>query len=338
MGHIFISHSSEDKKYVRALETELGKRGFEVWVDDQAIRYGTHWMNEIEQAIIGCAALIVVMTPNSAHPESWVREEIITAKKNDKPIFPLLLDGTGLFGLGSLHHTDVTNGQMPPERFYKELSQVMVPKSSPSQSVKIANSRQLYSRELYKQGEAFQGMLKLKEALDAFTKAIVLDPDYAEAFRSKSIIYFLQGDLEQALKNINEAIRLAPNYVDGYMTRAKICRLKGDARQALADYDKALHFDPNFVDAYCARGYLYFWRGHDGQALVDFNKAIRVDPKYASGHYGRGLVYEKRNEYEQAQADFTKAIRLESDSEMRNRYKSALKRVGGKYKRFGIFK
>ncbi len=58
MAHIFISHSTKDKKYIRKLEAELRQRGFEIWVDDQAIRTGEYWMAKLEQAVKDCAALI----------------------------------------------------------------------------------------------------------------------------------------------------------------------------------------------------------------------------------------------------------------------------------------
>jgi hypothetical protein len=127
MAHIFISHSTKDKEYVRKLEAELRKRGFDIWVDDQAIGAGEQWMTKLEQAVNNCAALIVVMTSNSADPNSWVHKEVGTAIKRKKPIFPLLLGGDVFFSLSDLQYTDVTKRQMPPKRFYRTLEKVAKP-------------------------------------------------------------------------------------------------------------------------------------------------------------------------------------------------------------------
>ena len=123
MSHLFIAHSTKDKAYVRKLAAELRKRGFDVWIDDKAIRGGQHWMAMIAQAINNCAALIVVMSPNSEDSTSWVNKEIALAIKRNKPIFPLLLAGDEFFSLIDLQYTDVTNGRMPPESFYDALQE-----------------------------------------------------------------------------------------------------------------------------------------------------------------------------------------------------------------------
>jgi len=67
-NHVFISYSRADRDYARKLENELRKRGFEVWIDDR-IEFGNRWWQTIDQAIRGCAAFIVVMTPDSEKSE-----------------------------------------------------------------------------------------------------------------------------------------------------------------------------------------------------------------------------------------------------------------------------
>ena len=46
MGHIFISYSHKDKKYVEKLEQKLLDEGFDVWID-HCIDYGDDWLSEI---------------------------------------------------------------------------------------------------------------------------------------------------------------------------------------------------------------------------------------------------------------------------------------------------
>ncbi len=123
MSHLFISHSTKDKDYVRKLAAELRGRGFAVWVDDKAIRSGDVWETKIEEAVNDCSAVIVVMTKN-AKESKWVKNEIDLAWELEKEIFPFLLDGKSFFSLRHLQHTDVTNGQMPHERFYEQLERV----------------------------------------------------------------------------------------------------------------------------------------------------------------------------------------------------------------------
>jgi hypothetical protein len=121
MSHIFISHSSKDKKYVRKLKDELHGRGFEAWVDS-TIKASKSWWREIVKNLDICAAVIVVMTPE-AEDSKWVEKEILLAEDTNKNIYPLLLRGQRFPSLIDKQYIDVTDGQMPPEEFYDALKE-----------------------------------------------------------------------------------------------------------------------------------------------------------------------------------------------------------------------
>ena len=123
MGHIFISYSHKDSKYVEQLEKKLIEEGFNVWIDHR-IDYGTQWPKEIEKAVDTCDAYIVVMSENSAN-SIWVEREVIQAEKRNKPFFPLLLKGEVWFSLGNIQCVDVIGGALPPETFYRNLEKVI---------------------------------------------------------------------------------------------------------------------------------------------------------------------------------------------------------------------
>lgn len=90
-GHVLVCHSRKDQDYTRKLVDDLRRWGFEVWVDDR-VDFGDRWWRTIVEAIHSCAALLVVMTPDSEKPE-WVDKEVLLAIDEEKPIFPLLLRG-----------------------------------------------------------------------------------------------------------------------------------------------------------------------------------------------------------------------------------------------------
>lgn len=119
LGHVFISYSRRDQDYARQLADQLRANSFAVWIDDR-IDYGDRWFKEIEQAIVDCAAITVIMTPES-HESEWVHREILIAKREKKPIFPLLLKGQEFGILIDIQYADVRSGQMPPDGFYIRL-------------------------------------------------------------------------------------------------------------------------------------------------------------------------------------------------------------------------
>jgi len=122
MGHIFISYSHENRAYVHKLRDALQKKGFQVWIDDR-LDYGVEWPMVIQEQLDGCDALILVAS-ESSYQSKWVQKEVTRAQRLGKPFFPLLLSGAPWLSIESTQYVDVTNGEMPPEKFYERLADV----------------------------------------------------------------------------------------------------------------------------------------------------------------------------------------------------------------------
>jgi hypothetical protein len=124
MPHIFISYSHTDIEYVRKLATHLHEEGFETWVD-MRLDYGSHWPVEIQQRLDSCDAFILIMSPRSFTSE-WVQSELSRAKRKQKPIFPMLLEGDEPWlSVESTQYFDIRDGGLPDKKFYTALERVM---------------------------------------------------------------------------------------------------------------------------------------------------------------------------------------------------------------------
>jgi hypothetical protein len=126
MSHVFISYKRSDQGYARRLANDLRGHGFDVWIDDR-IDFGERWWQTIVQAIKDCGAFVVVMSPEAEKSE-WVEKEIMLAKREPKPILPLLLKGKVFAILIDTQFADVTGERMPSEEFYRRLRAVLTPK------------------------------------------------------------------------------------------------------------------------------------------------------------------------------------------------------------------
>ena len=133
-NHVFISYSRQDQDYVRQLEDELRRRGFDPWVDAR-IDFGDRWWRTIVRQIRSCAAFVVVMTPE-AEESHWVEKEVMLALEEGKPIFPLLLRGQRFPILIDRQYVSVSSGRLPPRRFYERLGRALgvsgVPEPKPA--------------------------------------------------------------------------------------------------------------------------------------------------------------------------------------------------------------
>lgn len=85
---VFISYRRDDgAQYARILQLELEKRGYKVFLDYEELTDGVFGDN-IKEAIKEATFFLMVLTPKylerSMESDSWVREEIELAIKNNK--------------------------------------------------------------------------------------------------------------------------------------------------------------------------------------------------------------------------------------------------------------
>ncbi len=148
-----------------------------------------------------------------------------------------------------------------------------------------------------------------REALDAYTNAINLRPDYAFAYLRRGMVYshFLDN-YPQAIKDFTKAIEQRPDFTEAYFYRGSVQSDLGNYRQAINDCTKAIELKPDFAAAYNNRGFAYVGLGYQ-QAIKDYDKAIERDPKDVSAYFSRGIAYDELGNHQQAVNDYKTAAK-----------------------------
>jgi len=113
MADIFISYSSKDREQAELLTELLASAGLSVWIDQSGIEAASSWSEEIVNALDGCKAFIVMLSPHSIESKNVVREVALAFEKNKK-ILPLDLEPVSLpasmqYHLAGLQRTSMTN-------------------------------------------------------------------------------------------------------------------------------------------------------------------------------------------------------------------------------------
>ena len=74
MVRVFLSHSSQDKPFVRMLADELETGGeIKVWLDEREIGYGENIVLKIEEGL-DANVVLLILSPDSVDSK-WVKEE-----------------------------------------------------------------------------------------------------------------------------------------------------------------------------------------------------------------------------------------------------------------------
>jgi serine/threonine protein kinase/cytochrome c-type biogenesis protein CcmH/NrfG len=169
------------------------------------------------------------------------------------------------------------------------------------------------SRTFNKRGLAHASMRNYEQAIYDYSKAIQLDPQYAEAHNNRSAAHLMMENYGQALVDCNRAIELAPDFIAAYVNRGIAHTGLRDYVKALADYDKVIELNPNNVYAYYNRGNTYVWMGKYKEGLADYDQAIDLDAEFVAAYVNRGVVQDELKDYHRAIADYTRAIELNPD-------------------------
>ena len=117
-------------------------------------------------------------------------------------------------------------------------------------------------------------------AIEAFTQAIKLDPNFAMAYNSRGNVY--------ANTNAWESLHMHLTTFEDFM-KIPICLssllnsepyptsyVKGDYDLAIADYTQAIRLEPNFTAAYTNRGDAYVHKGDYDRAITDYESALQI--------------------------------------------------------------
>ncbi|GAA4698337.1 toll/interleukin-1 receptor domain-containing protein [Phytohabitans rumicis] len=88
---IFLSHAAYDTIVAKVLRDILGRAGVgDVFLDADDLRPGDHWLPDIRSAIVDCAAIVTVLTPQfSTRP--WMAAEWACFWAAEKPTYVLRL-------------------------------------------------------------------------------------------------------------------------------------------------------------------------------------------------------------------------------------------------------
>lgn len=165
---------------------------------------------------------------------------------------------------------------------------------------------ELSASDWYNKGVGTKGNL----AIYCYTKAIELNPQFADAYEGRAVAYCILDNLDAAIRDYSKVIELNPQLEGGYVVRGITYSNLGHYSTAILDFNKAIELDPQYALAYYSRGDAYYNLGNYGAAILDFSKDIELNPQDADAYCSRGDAYSDLGNYSTAILDFNKAIDL----------------------------
>lgn len=158
--------------------------------------------------------------------------------------------------------------------------------------------------------------LKGKSAIDDFDKAILLRPDFTEAYyqrslaRSQSYMYWLRR-LHSGKLRPDELKYYAKDLgIESEKKDEVVAYLLNQIRSAIPDLIKSTELNPQHVEAYLHLARVYSILEERNNAVAAATKVLAITPDNADAYYERGIAHLESKQYEKANQDFTDVIRL----------------------------
>jgi Flp pilus assembly protein TadD len=142
------------------------------------------------------------------------------------------------------------------------------------------------ARTLLDQGKELYRNDQDTEAVQAFTEAVRLDPELAEAHFRLALGYESLGKEEEA---------------------------EGQYKKAVETYKKYLADNPDDAEAHYALGQTYAGLGQYSEAIREYREATRRKEDDPDIFYDLGVAHTKLAQYDAAAAAFSKALQIDPD-------------------------
>jgi tetratricopeptide (TPR) repeat protein len=153
-----------------------------------------------------------------------------------------------------------------------------------------------------------------KGAIKDYTEAIRINSNYPEAYNNRGDSRSALGDYKNAIEDYNQAIKIKPDVAMYYYNRGEARYKSEDYKGAIEDYDQAIKLQSDYANPYNGRGNSHSALGDNKGAIEDYNQAIKIQPDDAIFYSNRGLSKYKLDDYKSAIEDYNQAIKIKPDA------------------------
>ena len=218
--------------------------------------------------------------------------------------------------------------------------EVLKAKLAPEQAVAGYRSSSTEAYNQYLLGKRFHSRGNVdgwRRAIDAFHKAIALDPDYAAAYANLALSEYVLADStgdaagqRQAMADAERAVTLAPQEADGYASRGVLrMTFLWDWNGAEADLEKALALDPASDKVQGNYATLLERLGRLPEAIVVGRRATEIDPLSAIAWSNLGLYLTFHRDYPAADEVLRRCLEINPESSFGGHHVAILRLLEG---------
>lgn len=156
-----------------------------------------------------------------------------------------------------------------------------------------------------------------EEAVEAFKRAIALQPKNPANYFNLALAHLRRNDLEEAEKAFDQVIAIDPSEGDAYLPLADILERSGREEEAIETYERLIALGQGAlttraqVRLHLLKGTLFEKQERTDDAEKEYQEVVRVDPQEKAGYANLVRVYLKKKDPYAAIGVYKKAIEVD---------------------------
>jgi len=157
---------------------------------------------------------------------------------------------------------------------------------------------------------------RFDEALEAYEKAVICDPDADYVLKKIPLVLIKQGENTKAVEWLEQAIKERPQDSSLYLLLAHLKIQDHNQAEAIRLYNEALRHDPDNKTVLLRLGILFTERKRFREAEIIFRNLLRADKTLFYGHLYLARLLVQIRDYTGAGQEFERALELNWSAEL----------------------
>jgi tetratricopeptide (TPR) repeat protein len=166
---------------------------------------------------------------------------------------------------------------------------------------------------------------RINTAIQAYRRAVELDPDFVSARANLANALSQTGRFEEAVEHYGEVLRVKPFHADAHINRAHALDRMGRTEEAIEAYRAATRLTPpNVTPRFLARAHANLGGvlGNQGDldgAIAEYREAVRLWPQYDFAHYWWGVILNREGRLDEAIEHFRETLTINENHDAARR-------------------
>lgn len=152
---------------------------------------------------------------------------------------------------------------------------------------------------------------RLDDAVNYFSAAVRLKPNYGVAWVAHGHALQKNGDLDGALRSFAEALVIDARNEDAWMSLAATLHRLGRIKEEIDAYDELLKVNPRNIDAWINKGAALHDRKRYGEAAACYDEVLRWRPEHAAAWNNKGAALMRQGNFAGAVEAFDEALHFD---------------------------